>query len=309
MIVNSRPFRFGISVDQMASRAQWADKARRVEALGFSTLLLHDHPVGEGFAPFPALVAAGEVTTSLRLGTLVVANDFRHPVVLARDAATTDLLTDGRLELGIGAGWNGVDYSRSGFPWPSPAVRVGRLTESVEILKGYFAGTAALHGEHYNVTDVEGFPRAVQKPHPPLLIAGGGKRILSLAAREADIIGLMVRSKPDGSGLHESDATAASMHLKLQWVREAAGDRLDARELNVLIQSVEPDKGAVDERASEYGLPQEEILRTPYELFGSVDDICATLLERRELFGISYVVIFEKDLDAFAPVVDRLSGT
>jgi probable F420-dependent oxidoreductase len=309
VIVHSRPFRFGISVDPVSSRAQWADKARRVEELGFATLLLSDHPVGEGLAPFPALVAAGEATTSLRLGTFVVANDFRHPVVLARDAATADLLTDGRLELGMGAGWNGVDYSGTGTPWPSPAVRVGRLKESVAILKSYFSGTAALHGEHYNVTDVEGFPRAVQKPHPCLLIGGGGRSILSLAAREADIVAFMVRSKPDGSGLDASDATAASMSQKIQWVRDAAGNRLDDIELNVLIQSVDPDMGAVDQRASEYGLPPEEILRTPYELFGSVDEIRAALVERRELYGISYVVIFEKDLEAFAPVVDRLNGT
>jgi alkanesulfonate monooxygenase SsuD/methylene tetrahydromethanopterin reductase-like flavin-dependent oxidoreductase (luciferase family) len=149
----------------------------------------------------------------------------------------------------------------------------------------------------------------VQKPHPPLLVAGGGRRILSLAARNADIVALMVRSKPDGSRLDESDATAAAMREKIQWVRDAAGNRLDAIELNVLIQSVESDKGAVDDRASDYGLTPEEILRSPYELFGSVDDICAALVERRELYGISYVVIFEKDLDAFAPVVDRLSGT
>jgi probable F420-dependent oxidoreductase len=309
VIVHSRPFRFGISVDEVPSRAQWADKAKRVEDLGFATLLLSDHPVGEGLAPFPALVAAGEATRTLRLGTFVIANDFRHPVVVARDAATTDLLTHGRLEIGIGAGWNGVDYRATGTPWPSPGVRVGRLEESVVILKSYLSGTATLHGEHYNVTDVKGFPRAVQKPHPPLLVAGGGRRILSLAARDADIVALVVRSKPDGSGLDESDATAAAMCEKIRWVRDAAGNRLDAIELNVLIQSVESDKRAVDDRASEYGLPPEEILRSPYELFGSVDDICATLVERRELYGISYVVIFEKDLDAFAPVVDRLSGT
>jgi probable F420-dependent oxidoreductase len=302
-----RPFRFGVSVDQAPSRAEWDDKARRIEDLGFSTLLLSDHPVGPGLAPFPAIVAAAEATASLRFGTFVIANDFRHPIVLARDATTADLLTDGRLELGIGAGWNGRDYRATGTPWPNPRARVDRLQESVAILKGYFAGAATQHGEHYDVTEVEGFPRAVQQPHPPLLIAGGGRRILSLAAREADIVGLMVRSKPDGSGLDEGDMGAAAMERKIEWVRDARCDR--DLELNVLIQHVESDFSAVGGHADDLGVSREEMLRVPYELFGNVDQICATLVERRELYGISYLAIFEKDLQAFAPVVARLRGT
>jgi probable F420-dependent oxidoreductase len=306
---SSRPFRFGVSAHEVTSAAEWAAKARRIEDLGFSTLLVTDHPVGPGLAPFPAIVAAAQATTSLRVGTFVIANDFRHPIVLAREAATADLLADGRLELGIGAGWNGVDYGAIGTPWPSPSVRIERLRESVTVLKSYFAGTATLHGDHYNVTDVEGFPTPVQKPHPPLLVAGGGKRILSLAARHANIVGLMIRSKPDGSGFDGSDVTAESLAQKSRWVRDTAGDRWDDLELNVLIQSVTRNLGRVAERARDYELPPDDVLRVPYELFGGVDDVCATLVERRELYGISYVVIFENDLAAFAPVVNRLNGT
>jgi probable F420-dependent oxidoreductase len=184
-MAEQRAFRFGVVAMQPRSRQEWAEHARKVEALGYATLLMADH-FGDLLAPFPALVAAADVTTTLRLGTLVICNDFRHPAVLAQEAATLDLLSDGRVELGLGAGWLRAEYERTGILFEPGPVRVARLEESVRIVKGLLAGeTVTFAGQHYTVTDLPGLPRPVQQPHPPLLVAGGGRRILTLAAREA----------------------------------------------------------------------------------------------------------------------------
>src|SRR5438876_677403 len=195
-----RPFRFGVSVHGSKSRAEWIGIARQAEALGYSTLLIPDH-LGDQLSPIPALVAAADATSTLRIGSLVFDNDFRHPVMLAKEAATLDVLSGGRFELGIGAGWLRSEYEQAGIPYDPPGVRVGRMEEALQIIKGLFADRpVTFSGTYYKVSALEGQPKPVQRPHPPILIGGGGKRILSIAAREATIVGFLPIVRPDGSG-------------------------------------------------------------------------------------------------------------
>jgi probable F420-dependent oxidoreductase len=320
-VPHPKPFRFGVVMargDQGPqwlgdgpSRAAWAAKAGRVEALGYAALLVPDHFV-DVLAPIPALVAAAAATTTLRLGTLVLDNDFRHPVVTAKDAATLDVLSDGRMELGLGGGWMVEEYLQAGIPFEAPGVRAGRLEESVRIVKGLFAGEPfSFAGEHYRIDALAGWPRPVQRPHPPILIGGGGPRLLRLAGREADIVGLAPRSRPEG-GLDVSDIGADATDRKVGWVREAAGERFDRIELSVLSFATE----VTDDRAGvaagiagEVGATPEMVLASPHLLIGSAEQLADDLVARRERFGISYVTIFEPALEAFAPVVARLAGT
>jgi probable F420-dependent oxidoreductase len=185
-----KPFRFGVQVSQVDSASQWRDKARKLEDLGFSTLFMPDH-FGQELAPLPAIAMAAAHTTTLRVGSLVFDNDYKHPAILAKEAATIDLLSDGRLELGIGAGWMRTDYDQLGLPYDPPAVRVDRFEEALQVIKQCFTGEQfTFHGEHYRISDYASWPKPVQQPRPPLLIGGGGKRVLSIAAREADIVGI-----------------------------------------------------------------------------------------------------------------------
>src|SRR5204863_8509841 len=185
-----KPFRFGVQVSQAGSAAAWRDKARKIEDLGFSTLFMPDH-FGEELALLPAIAMAAAHTTTLRVGSLVFDNDYKHPAILAKESATIDVLCDGRLELGIGAGWMKTDYDALGLQYDPPAVRVDRFEEALHIMKQCFTGEKfTYHGEHYRITDYASYPVPVQKPGPQLLIGGGGKRVLSIAAREADIVGI-----------------------------------------------------------------------------------------------------------------------
>src|SRR3989442_1237959 len=182
-----RPFRFGVNVVRAGSRAEWMDKARKVEDLGYSVLGVPDH-LTEIFAPMPALVSAATATKTLRVATDVLNNDFRHPVLVAREAATVDLLTDGRLEIGVGAGYVKSEYDQAGLRFDPGGIRVERLAEAVVIVKGLLAGDqVTFTGKHYQVTDHKIHPVAVPKPNPPVLIGGNGPRLLTLAAKEADI--------------------------------------------------------------------------------------------------------------------------
>src|SRR6476646_2265727 len=184
-----KPFRFGVQVPQVGSASEWRDRARKLEDLGYSTLFMPDH-FGEELAPMPAIAMAAAYTTSLRVGSLVFDNDYKHPAILAKEAATIDMLSDGRLELGVGAGWMRTDYDQLGLPYDPPAVRVDRFEEALHIIKQCLTGEKfTYHGEHYRITDYASYPTPVQKP-PPLLVGGGGKRVLSIAAREADIVGV-----------------------------------------------------------------------------------------------------------------------
>ena len=306
-----RPFRFGVTAPTPDAGTDWIARARRVEELGYSILVVPDH-FRDHLAPVPALTEAALATTRLRVGSLVFSNDFRHPAVTARDAATIDVLSGGRFELGLGAGWLRAEYDQTGIPFDAPGTRVERLEEAVTIIKGLLAGErVTFAGRHYTITDLEGRPAPVQRPHPPLAIGGGGRRTLSLAAREASIVGLVPRARRDGGGLDLADLSDAATREKLAWIRAAAGERFDSLELNALIQAVavgEARMEAADRLAARFKVAREIVLETPYVLLGTVEEICETVRQRREHYGISYLTVFERDMEAFAPVVARLAG-
>ncbi|MBA2280618.1 MAG: TIGR03621 family F420-dependent LLM class oxidoreductase [Acidimicrobiia bacterium] len=314
-----RPFRFGVQASALpggtggTTAAGWRALARRVEDLGFSTLTVADH-LDDQLAITPAIQAAADATTTLRVGALVWCNDYRHPVVLAKEAATIDLLTDGRLEVGVGAGWMRTDYDAAGLPLDRPGLRIHRLTETLDVLEGLWGeGPFSYDGEHYRITGLDGGPKPVQRPRPPLLLGGGGPRMLALAGRRADIVGLNINL---AKGVIDADAgpdgTAARTDEKIGWVREAAGDRFGAIELQVRVHLtlVTDDRAAMAEAfAPGLGLTPAEGLQSPHALCGSTEEIAADLEARRERWGISYIGIGVESLDALAPVVARLAGT
>jgi len=295
-----RPFRFGVVAHQVRSAKDWIAKARRAEALGFSTFLSVD-TVGMTPAPMPALSVAAAATHTLRVGTLVLANDFRNPVLLARECATLDLLSDGRFELGLGAGRPTAedDYRKLGIALDPGGVRVERLAESLGIVKALLGGErVSASGRHYAVTDAEVFPRPVQQPRPPILVAGAGKRLLSLGAREADIVA--VAGPPD-----ESESVVKG---KVDWVREAARDRFDQLELSVQLMAVGQEMHP--QMLARFGLDPAQLKQStsPFFLMGTPDQMCDLLLARRETLGVSYVTAPEAFLEALVPVVERLAG-
>ena len=309
----SHPFRFGVQLHNARDGKAWSDLVRKAEDLGYATAFIPDH-FGDQLSPIPALMAAADATTALKVGALVLDNDFKHPVVLAKEIATMDVLSGGRVELGIGAGWMKTDYETSGIPYDEPKVRVDRMEESVAVLKGLFAdGAYSFKGEHYEITELDGMPKPLQRPHPPFLIGGGGKRMLSIAAREADIVGINPNLKAGEINRDVgADATAAAMDRKVGWVREAAGDRFDDIELNVLVfvAMITDDRKSVAEAlAGGFGLEPDEALEVPSAVVGTVDECVETLQARRERWGLSYVVFQEGGMDAMAPVVAKLAGT
>jgi probable F420-dependent oxidoreductase len=294
------------------SAADWRDRARKVEDLGYSTLFMPDH-FGNELAPLPAIAMAAAHTTTLRIGALVFDNDYKHPAILAKEAATVDLLSDGRLELGIGAGWMRADYDFLGLPYDPPAVRVDRFEEAVHVIKHCFTGEKfTYHGEHYRITDYASFPVPAQRPGPPLLIGGGGKRVLSIAAREADIVGINPNLREGVIGRDAAlDSRREQTDRKVQWIRDAAGARIDDIEIQMrfFVASVTPDRNALAEAlAPAFGLAPDEALDSGAVLVGTVDEIVDQLRARREQWGLSYVVLGWDNVDEFAPVVARLAG-
>lgn len=307
-----RAFRFGVTVPAVAAGPAWAERARRVEQLGYSILQMPDH-FREQLAPVPALTAAALATTRLRVGSLVFSNDFRHPVVLAKEAATLDVLSGGRFELGLGSGWLREEYDQAGILFDAPGTRIERMAEAVTLVKGLLTGEPVhFTGRHYTIAGLRGTPTPIQRPHPPLVIGGGGQRLLSLAAREASIVSLVPRARRDGGGLDRGDFGEAAFRQKIEWVRAAAGDRLAALELHTLIQAVVvTDRRAIaaEQLATRFKIGPELVLESPYVLCGTVEEICETLRQRRQTHGISYVTVFDRDLEVFAPVVERLAAT
>ena len=310
-----KPFRFGVSVRQVQSRAEWREKARKIESLGYDSLTVADH-LTDLIAPIPAALSAAEATTHLRVGTNVLNNDLRHPVLVAREAAAVDLLTDGRFQLGLGAGSLRSEYEEISLGFDRGAVRVQRLTEAVTIIKGFLRGErVTFAGQHYRVTGHTIAPLPIQKPHPPILIGGNGTQLLSLAAREADIVGFAgitfrhgVAAAPDLSGWRVS-----GVDERVRLVREVAGDdRFSRLELNALVQRVivTDDRRRIAEELTNRWtqLNADEILQSPYVLIGTVEQMIEDLQARRERWGSSYYIIFEPYLDAFAPVVAHLAG-
>lgn len=308
----TRPFRFAAGGFEADSKRAWTEHARRVEALGYAVLVIADHVATVPFAAVPALVAAADATTSLRVGCTVFANDFRHPAMLAKEVATADVLTDGRFEFGLGAGWVKEEYDQVGIPFDPPAVRVARMEESIEVMRALWAGGPVHHqGSYYTIAGLEGTPAPVQRPHPPIFVGGGGKRLLSFAAREAGIIGILPKALP-GGGLDWAGSTEAVLAEKVGWVRAAAGDRLAQLDLALLIFAVavtDHPRDAAEGLGRNLGLTPEQVLAAPDYLIGTVEQIVERLCRLREQYGISYVSVFPEDMAAFAPVVARLAGT
>jgi probable F420-dependent oxidoreductase len=307
-----KPFRFGVQASSAPSRAAWVDLARRVEANGYDCLTMPDHFTDQ-LAPVPALMTAADATESLRIGALVWDNDYKHPIVFAKEMATMDVLSDGRLEIGIGAGWMISDYEQSGIPYDRPGVRIDRFVEGLAIIKGVMADGPFHHsGEHYVVTGYEGHPKPIRKPHPPVLIGGGGPRVLRIAAREADIVGINATMAAGAVGPEAiATMTAEAVDDKVAIVADAAGDRLDYIEMNIraFMVSVTDDRSAaVSGIASMIGVEPSMVEATPFALVGSTDSIVEDLLARRERWGFSYVIVGAEDVDSFAPVVARLAG-
>ena len=291
----------------------WRDKARLVETLGYKTLYLPDH-FGDQLSPIAALMSAADATTTLRVGSLVFDNDYRHPVVLAKEAATLDVLSEGRLDFGLGAGWQISDYEQTGIPFDPPGIRIERMTEALQIIKSFFAGgSISFTGKHYKVDAVEAAPVPAQKPHPPIVLGGGGKRMLHLAGREADIVSVNFNLSEGRVNRNlVRTGLAEATDEKVAWIKEAAGGRFAAIELSVtvFVANVTDDRDTVA-GALAAGLRSEpsEILQTPHFLIGTVEQIIEDLQARRERFGISYVVVPDEAAVSLAPVVERLTGT
>jgi probable F420-dependent oxidoreductase len=303
----NRPFRFAAVLRTAASGEAWAEKARRLEGSGFDALLVPDHLVGARFAPVAALTAAACATSRLRVGTLVFANDFRHPAVLAKEAATLDVLSEGRLEFGIGTGWMARDYDRAGLTLDPPGVRVARLTEAIHVMKGLWRGEPFSYaGEHYRIDGLEQLPVPAQRPYPRLMLGGGGPRMLRLAAREADIVNLTMRVRPDGSGPDTADGGPDAFRRKVAVIREAAGNRFGEIELGTSVLRV---GGRGDSAAWSAADPSAQA-GTPQVLAGDLPEMCEKLRRWRDEHGVSHYVLHdESDLDAFTPIVERLAGS
>jgi probable F420-dependent oxidoreductase len=302
-----RPFRFAITTSRAESGAEWRAKARRIEELGYDVLLMTDH-LTQQLAPIPAMAAALEATTTLRVGSYVFANDYRNPLMLAKEIATLDQLSGGRVELGLGAGWYVRDYEMLGIPYDRPGVRVSRMIEAVRLLDRLFAEDGVdASGSFYTVHGARLSPK---RPRPPLMIGGGGPRILRFAAEHADIIALNPQFDANGHPVLADLTTGATLR-KLDALRTAAGERLAKVELNVFII----DAGVTDEPrdlfdavATRLKGTAAQLVDSPFFLYGSVAALKRQLLERRDRLGITYYGLPEKALEPFAPLARELRG-
>lgn len=286
--------------------------ARRVEGNGYSTLTMPDH-FDDQLAPVPALTAAAAVTDTLRVGALVWDNDYKHPLVLAKELATMDVLSNGRVEIGLGAGWMIADYEQSGMPYDRAGVRIDRFVEGLAVIRGLMGPDPfSYDGEHYRITNHNGTPKPVQGPCPPILIGGGGKRVLSIAAREADIIGINATMSAGVIGPQAFDTmTAAAVDEKVAIVREAGAHRFDDIEMNIrafLVNIADDSRAAAEAIGSMIGVAPELVESTPFALVGPTSKIVDDLLERRERWDFSYVIVGMNDVESFAPVVAALNG-
>lgn len=308
----SRPFRFAFTLDGIGEPDEIAAQARRGEELGYSTIVMTDH-FDARHGPLVALTAAALATSTLRVGTLVLANDYRHPVVLAKELASLDQISGGRLEIGIGAGWMTADYEQAGMALDRPGVRIERLDEAVSVLEGCFAeGPFDFSGRHYSIAGLDSHPKPCQQPRPPLLMAGGGPKMLALAARRADIVGI---NPSLHTGVIDSragaTATAESTDTKLATVRDAAGERFDAIELQTRVHMslITDDREATATAlAAVFGLTPAQALASPHALIGTVEECVATIEGWRERWGISHLTLTADAVEPMAPVVERLAG-
>lgn len=293
-----KPFRFGVVSGGFAAPDAWIAQARRVEALGYASLLMPDRPSIGGFALFSALAVAAAATTSLHIGSYVFCNDYRHPAMLVKEVATLDALSGGRFELGLGAGVSDSDYQQMGLPFESAGTRVSRLEEALLIIKQFFTGEEVnFSGKYYTITGMKALPRPARKPHPPIFIGSSGKRMLTIAAREADIIAPTLKMGPQGI-----DPADAPMEEKIAWIRNAAGERFSELELAQVAYGISITDSSA-EAITPPGLPFSMRARGM-----SIEQAVEHLLEQRDRYGFSYIQVFEGQLENFAPVVTRLHG-
>ncbi len=312
-----RPFRFLADVHEIVTGAELAAKARRAEAMGYHALVIPDHLL-EQLSPVVAMATVAASTSRLRLSAFVLNNDLRHPAVLAQDLASIDVLSGGRLDIAIGAGWNKPEYDAIGLPFDPAPVRQARLAESITVLKGLFSGAAfSFAGEHYTINDYSAEPVPVQRPHPPFFIGGGGRRTLTLAGQEADIVGLAPRIRAQAT-VDAASLTLAAAREKIGWVREAAGERFPALEFNIYPSTwpvtVTDDlrgeaRRVIDHLRSRTGveLTEDEVIDSPHLFIGSVDRLVEKFLQLREELGISSIMLGE--IDELPAVLERLSGS
>lgn len=309
------PFRFLADAREIASLAELRETARRAEAIGIDTLVIPDHLIPQ-LAPVAAMSAITVISDRLRVAAFVLNNDLRHPAVLAQELASIDVLSGGRLDVAIGAGWNRPEYDAIGLPFDPTPVRQARLAEAIAVLKGCFGPTPFnFAGEHYTITDYDAYPKPTQQPHPPFMIGGGGRRTLELAAREAQIIGLAPRIR--GPGPDPASVSFEGTREKIGWVRDAAGDRFDALQLNIypsmtgisITDAPLREAAAASERLGQRGIVigAEELLDSPHIFIGTVDDLVAKLTRLRAELGISSIMVGA--IGELDPVVERLAGT
>jgi probable F420-dependent oxidoreductase len=304
------PFRFATFAFDAPSGDAWLAFARRIEELGYATLLVPDH-LSHQISPITALASAAAVTRTLRIGPYVFANDFRHPLVMAREAASLDLVSNGRLELGLGAGWRRSDYRQLGYPYAAAGRRIDRLVESLEVVKRLMSGETVTHeGAHYRLERARLHPRPVQRPRPPIQIGAGGPRMLRIAAREAEIVGLIPQFNQRGIPM-VSDATEGALARKVEIVRQAAGERFGSLELSIYCA----DAGMVGSGHSLAGSALSAAKRalvapvgSPYLLYGTLGSLREQLLRRRDRLGISHYAIPHHAAESMAPLVEALSG-
>lgn len=314
--MTTRPFRFATHVNSVASRAELVARAREAEARGFSVITVPDHFRPDELAPLVAMAVMAEATSSIRVGSNVFGNDYRHPVVLAKELATLDLLTEGRLEVGMGAGWLRSDYDLWGVPIDPPGIRVSRLAESLQVLKELWSGDGcSFRGEHYTIEAPPGVARAFRQPHPPLLVGAGGRRMLELAAREADIVGITFNQRAGEFDAKKIMADAgnaeAGIHdRKIAWIRDAAGDRFDDIELAVfaLVSITDARDVALAAAAEAQGVSPDWLAEAPQFSFGTLDEVAEDLRRKRERYGVSYLMTPGDSFDAVSPLVERLAG-
>jgi probable F420-dependent oxidoreductase len=306
------PFRFGIEMMEPFAGKSWAESARELEALGYSTLFAPDH-FDEGLGPITAMAAAAAATTELHVATAVLAADFRHPAVLARELAAIDVLSAGRLEVGLGAGYQVDDYRASGITMDPPKVRVDRLIEYVAVLRGLFAdGPFTYAGEHFQIDALDGTPHPFTPGGPPIFVAGGGPRMLRFAARHADIVGVnpaLPTSEKRAEARH--DGVAARIDEKFALIHEAAGERYDDLTFHGWLQVAQvTDDGLTVAQAvaDEAELEVGDVLASPFALIGSVEEIVERLHQRRERWGYSYYTVQQPAAHEFAPILAALAG-
>ncbi len=311
-----QPFRFGLQTHGPIEGMSWIDTAKFAEQQGYSSLLVPDHFHGQ-YGPMTALAAAAAVTTELKVGALVFGNDYRHPIMLAKEMATLDHIAEGRVEFGIGAGWMRTDYDQTGMTYDRPGLRIERMVESLQIIKRCWQeGSFDFAGEHYQIDGYDGLPLPYTPGGPPVIIGGGGPRMLGVAAEHADIVAITANLRAGEVGADAiSDSMPEAYDAKLARVGEVLGDRLDDTEINSLAMNttITDDRdGALEFFAGMFGAPKEHVAQTPALIVGSVDEIVETLQERRDRWGFNYVVVQQnggQGLERFNEVISTLAGS